>query len=115
MTNNARHAITELINEIRDHQFKYYVLDQPTISDAQFDDLLRQLQELEEKNPELREVDSPTQHVGGGFSTQFEQRDHIEKMMSLDNVFDVQELSTWFDRVEKEVSSPNYLCEVKVD
>ena len=115
MTNNARHAITELINEIRDHQFKYYVLDQPTISDAQFDELLRQLQELEEKNPELREVDSPTQHVGGGFSTQFEQRDHIEKMMSLDNVFDVQELSTWFDRVEKEVSSPNYLCEVKVD
>ena len=115
MTNNARHAITELINEIRDHQFKYYVLDQPTISDAQFDDLLRQLQELEEKNPELREADSPTQHVGGGFSTQFEQRDHIEKMMSLDNVFDVQELSTWFDRVEKEVSSPSYLCEVKVD
>jgi DNA ligase (NAD+) len=90
-------------------------LDQPTISDAQFDELLRQLQELEEKNPELREVDSPTQHVGGGFSTQFEQRDHIEKMMSLDNVFDVQELSTWFDRVEKEVSSPIYLCEVKVD
>ena len=115
MTNHARHRMTELINEIRDHQFKYYVLDEPTISDAQFDDLLKELQQLEDKNPELREADSPTQHVGGGFSTQFEQRDHIEKMMSLDNVFDVNELSTWFDRVEKEISAPQYLCEVKVD
>lgn len=115
MSNKARHRITELINEIRDHQFKYYVLDQPTITDAQFDDLLRELQKLEEKNPELREADSPTQHVGGGFSTQFEQRDHIEKMMSLDNVFDSEELAQWFDRVEKEIPKPKYLCEVKVD
>jgi len=107
--------MTELINEIRDHQFKYYVLDQPTITDTEFDDLLRQLQKLEDKNPELRESDSPTLHVGGGFSTQFEQRDHIEKMMSLDNVFDLEELATWFDRVEKDIPAPVYLCEVKVD
>ena len=115
MSNKARHRMTELINEIRDHQFKYYVLDQPTVSDAQFDELLRELQSLEDKNPELREPDSPTQHVGGGFSTQFEQRDHIEKMMSLDNVFDSKELAQWFDRVEKEIAQPQYLCEVKVD
>jgi DNA ligase (NAD+) len=115
MSNKARHRMTELINEIRDHQFKYYVLDQPTITDAEFDGLLRELQSLEEKNPELREPGSPTQHVGGGFSTQFEQRDHIEKMMSLDNVFDTTELAQWFERVEKEISQPQYLCEVKVD
>jgi DNA ligase (NAD+) len=115
MSNKARHRMTELIHEIRDHQFKYYVLDQPTITDAQFDALLRELQTLEDKNPELREADSPTQHVGGGFSTQFEQRDHIEKMMSLDNVFDTDELAQWFDRVEKEITQPQYLCEVKVD
>ena len=115
MSNKARHRMTELINEIRDHQFKYYVLDQPSVSDAQFDELLRELQSLEDKNPELREPDSPTQHVGGGFSTQFEQRDHIEKMMSLDNVFDAEELAQWFDRVEKEITEPQYLCEVKVD
>ena len=115
MNSKARHRMTELINEIRDHQFKYYVLDQPTITDAQFDALLRELQTLEDKNPELREPDSPTAHVGGGFSTQFEQRDHIEKMMSLDNVFDAEELTQWFDRVEKDISSPQYLCEVKVD
>ncbi len=107
--------MTELINEIRDHQFRYYVLDQPTITDAKFDELLGQLQKLEDKHPELREPDSPTLHVGGGFSTQFEQRDHIEKMMSLDNVFDLEELAIWFDRVEKEVTEPMYLCEVKVD
>jgi DNA ligase (NAD+) len=115
MSNQARHRITELINEIRDHQFKYYVLDQPSISDAQFDELLKQLQALEDKNPELRQADSPTLHIGGGFSTQFEQRDHIEKMMSLDNAFDLDELAAWFDRVEKEVPAPTYLCEVKVD
>ncbi len=115
MNNKARHRMTELINVIRDHQFKYFVLDQPTVSDAQFDELLRELQSLEDKNPELREPDSPTQHVGGGFSTQFEQRDHIEKMMSLDNVFDADELTQWFDRVEKEIPQPQYLCEVKVD
>ncbi len=105
----------ELINEIRDHQFKYYVLDAPTLTDAQFDALLIELKALEAKFPQLREADSPTQNVGGGFSTQFEQRDHIEKMMSLDNVFDTEELAAWFDRVEKEVTKPTYLCELKVD
>ena len=105
----------ELINEIRDHQFKYYVLDAPTVTDAQFDELLKELTALEAKYPELREADSPTQNIGGGFATHFEQRDHIEKMMSLDNVFDIDELSSWFDRVEKEVSKPTYLCELKVD
>ena len=113
--NKARHRIVELTQEIRDHQFKYYVLDQPSITDAQFDALLRELQALEAKNPELLEPDSPSLGVGGGFATTFEQHDHIEKMMSLDNVFDGDELSAWFDRVEKESPSPQYLCELKVD
>ena len=115
MTSIARHRIDELTKEIRDHQFKYYVLDKPTISDAQFDVLLLELKKLEDANPELREADSPTLGIGGGFSTGFEQRDHIEKMMSLDNVFDTDELAGWFDRVEKEAKSPTYLCELKVD
>ncbi len=115
MSNADRHRITELSALIRDHQFRYYVLDDPTISDAEFDQLLKELEKLEAKHPELKEADSPTLHVGGGFSTQFEQHDHIEKMMSLDNVFDLTELSAWFDRVEKEISNPKYLCELKVD
>ena len=113
--NQARHRISELTQEIRDHQFKYYVLDAPTISDAQFDKLLKELEALEAKNPELLEPDSPSLGVGGGFATTFDQHDHIEKMMSLDNVFDEDELNTWFDRVEKESPSPQYLCELKVD
>jgi len=115
MTNAARHRITELTQEIRDHQFKYYVLDAPTITDAQFDSLLKELAALEAKHPELLEPDSPSLGVGGGFATTFTQHDHIEKMMSLDNVFDSQELNSWFDRVEKESPSPEYLCELKVD
>jgi DNA ligase (NAD+) len=115
MTSIARHRIDELTKEIRDHQFRYYVLDDPTITDAQFDVLLVELKKLEEANPELREADSPTLGIGGGFSTGFEQRDHIEKMMSLDNVFDADELMGWFDRVEKEAKAPTYLCELKVD
>jgi DNA ligase (NAD+) len=115
MTSIARHRIDELTKEIRDHQFRYYVLDAPTITDAQFDVLLVELKKLEDANPELREPDSPTLGIGGGFSTGFEQRDHIEKMMSLDNVFDTDELTGWFDRVEKETKAPTYLCELKVD
>ena len=115
MTSIARHRIDELTKEIRDHQFRYYVLDAPTITDAQFDVLLVELKKLEDANPELREADSPTLGIGGGFSTGFEQRDHIEKMMSLDNVFDADELMGWFDRVEKEAKAPTYLCELKVD
>ena len=115
MSNAARHRITELTNEIRDHQFKYYVLDAPTATDAQFDALLQELKALEAKNPELLEPDSPSLGIGGGFATTFTQHDHIEKMMSLDNVFDTDELTAWFDRVEKESASPKYLCELKVD
>ena len=111
----ARHRITELTQEIRDHQFKYYVLDAPTITDAQFDKLLKELEALEAANPELLDPDSPSLGVGGGFATTFDQRDHIEKMMSLDNVFGEDELNSWFDRVEKESPSPQYLCELKVD
>ncbi len=115
MSNEARHRITELTQEIRDHQFKYYVLDAPSITDAAFDKLLKELEVLEAKHPELLEPDSPSLGVGGGFATTFDQHDHIEKMMSLDNVFDNDELATWFDRVEKESPTPEYLCELKVD
>ena len=115
MSNAARHRITELTQEIRDHQFKYYVLDAPTITDAAFDTLIKELQALEAKHPELLEPDSPSLGVGGGFATTFEQHDHIEKMMSLDNVFDSEELTTWFDRIEKDSPKPEYLCELKVD
>ena len=115
MEESFRRRMIELAQEIREHQFKYYVLDKPSISDAQFDELLRELQKLESEHPTFTEADSPTQKVGGGFSTLFEQHDHIEKMMSLDNVFDQGELQQWFDRIEKAEVHNSWLCEVKVD
>jgi DNA ligase (NAD+) len=115
MSAAIRHQIQELSEEIRDHQFKYYVLDAPSITDAAFDKLWSQLLELERKYPQYKLESSPTLEVGGGFATAFTQHDHIEKMMSLDNVFDNEELDTWFDRIEKAGVKNTWLCEVKVD
>ena len=110
-----RHKIQELSETIKDHQFKYYVLDDPAITDAEFDKLWKELLSLEAKYPQYKLADSPTSDVGGGFATHFQQHDHIEKMMSLDNVFDNDELDTWFDRIEKTGAKNTWLCEVKVD
>ena len=115
MSQEIRRRIAELSEEIREHQFKYYVLDKPTISDAEFDKLLKELAKLESAHPEFKLPDSPSDLVGGGFATHFKQSDHIEKMMSLDNVFDDEELTAWFERVAKVSDKNTWLCEVKVD
>ena len=104
-----------LAEEIADHQFRYYVLDKPIISDGEFDSLFNELKQLETEHPEYKADESPTDRVGGGFATHFTQHDHIEKMMSLDNVFGLEELDLWFDRIEKSASVESWLCEVKVD
>ncbi len=112
----VRERHSALVEEIRGHQFRYYVLDAPTISDAEFDQLMRDLERLEAEHPALVSPDSPTQTVGGTFSTEFRTHDHLERMLSLDNVFDLDELQAWIDRVEREVGgSTRYLCELKVD
>ena len=115
MSAQIRHQIQELSEDIRDHQFKYYVLDAPTITDAAFDKLWNQLLALESEYPQYKLESSPTLEVGGGFATAFTQHNHIQKMMSLDNVFDGDELTTWFDRIEKAGVKNTWLCEVKVD
>jgi len=115
MSAAIRHQIQELSEVIKDHQFKYYVLDDPAITDSDFDKLWQQLIALESKYPQYKLESSPTLEVGGGFATAFTQHDHIEKMMSLDNVFDNDELDTWFDRIEKAGVKNTWLCEVKVD
>jgi DNA ligase (NAD+) len=111
---SARHA--ELSDEVRGHQYRYYVLDAPTVSDAEFDRMLRELEALEEQFPALRTPDSPTQNVGGTFSTQFTPVQHAERMMSLDNVFDADELQAWAERTERDAGGPvPFICELKVD
>ncbi|MFF8362873.1 NAD-dependent DNA ligase LigA [Rhodococcus erythropolis] len=114
--NEAREQWTELAEEVRQHQFRYYVRDAPVISDGAFDTLLGQLNALEERYPDLRTPDSPTQLVGGGFATDFTSVDHLERMLSLDNVFDESELRGWIAKVEQETGPElHYLCEVKID
>jgi len=115
VSQEIRHRIVDLSEQIREHQFKYYVQDKPTITDGEFDALLIELKKLEMANPQFKLADSPSDLVGGGFATHFQQSDHIEKMASLDNVFDEAELFTWFDRVAKTSSQNSWLCEVKVD
>ncbi len=114
---DLRRRWQELADEVRDHQFRYYVRDSPIISDAEFDKLLRELQALEDDNPELRTPDSPTKLVGGaGFATDFTSADHLERMLSLDNVFTPEELAAWAGRIKGEIGDDaHYLCELKID
>ncbi|MEU4799791.1 NAD-dependent DNA ligase LigA [Streptomyces sp. NPDC023327] len=113
----ARDQHAQLAEQIEEHRFRYYVKDQPVVSDAEFDKLLRSLEALEEEYAELRTPDSPTQKVSGAYETEFTAVEHRERMLSLDNAFDDAELAAWADRVAKDVGSPGYhfLCELKVD
>jgi DNA ligase (NAD+) len=114
---DVRRHWRELADEVREHQFRYYVRDTPIISDADFDQLLRQLAALEEQHPELRTPDSPTQLVGGaGFATDFTAAEHLERMLSLDNVFSGDEFDVWAARIHAEVGNDvPFLCELKID
>ena len=107
-----RHA--ELSQVVEDHRFRYYVLDAPTVSDAGFDALMKELEALEEAHPSLRTPDSPTQQVGAPVSTVFAPVEHLQRLLSLDNAFTDEELAAWAARVQQE-GDPRYLCELKVD
>ncbi|MFD1662641.1 NAD-dependent DNA ligase LigA [Streptomyces caeni] len=113
----AREQHAQLAEQIEEHRFRYYVKDAPVISDAEFDRLLRSLEALEERYPELRTPDSPTQKVAGAYATDFTAVEHRQRMLSLDNAFDDEELVAWADRVAKETgtSAYHFLCELKVD
>jgi len=112
----ARDEHQQLVEVIEDARWRYFVRDEPTLSDADYDRKLRRLQELEEEFSELRTPDSPTQKVGGAVSTEFTAVDHLQRMESLDNAFSFEELDTWHARLARDgVESPALLCELKVD
>lgn len=114
----AHHEWVDLAQRASEAQFAYHVKDAPTISDAEYDSIIRRLNELEEAYPSLRTPDSPTQQVGGAvFSTDFQAVDHLERMLSLDNCFSPEELSAWAARVSRDASRSDfhYLCELKID
>ncbi|MEU2439846.1 NAD-dependent DNA ligase LigA [Streptomyces rubradiris] len=113
----ARETHARLAEQIEEHRFRYYVKDAPVVSDAEFDRLLKSLEDLEERYPELRTPDSPTQKVAGSYETEFTAVEHRQRMLSLDNTFNDEELAAWAERIARELGDQTYhfLCELKVD
>lgn len=109
--------INHLREELRIHNYNYYVLDQPTISDYEFDLKLKELQELEKKHPEFFDVNSPTQRVGGEITKNFETVAHSHRMYSLDNSYSHEDIVDWENRVQRVLGDVklNYTCELKYD
>ncbi len=108
--------VEALRREIEHHTYLYYALDDPEISDAAFDSLMRELRELEAQHPELIDASSPTQRVGGYVGEQFAPVVHEQRMYSLDNAMDLDELDSWMDRVVDTLGElPPLCCELKID
>src|SRR5437773_3438987 len=97
---DARDQHARLSQRVEEDAYRYYVLDAPTASDADYDRAMRRLEELEDAYPELRTPSSPTQRVAGTYSTLFTPVDHLERMLSLDNAFTQDELTAWAHRIE---------------
>lgn len=112
----AKERVVELIKELNYHSYQYYVLDKPQISDAHYDALYRELEELETKYPDLTQPDSPTQRVGDKVSGEFDQITHSKRRMSLDDAFSFDDLNAFEDRAKKIVNEQwDYVCELKID
>jgi len=118
MSEGLKKKIEKLRDEIRHHDYLYYVLDQPRISDKEYDNLMRKLKVLEDAHPEFRSKDSPTVRVSGGILEGFKTVRHKQKMMSLDNTYSFDELKDWSERVQKGLGSQEkvtYVVELKID
>jgi DNA ligase (NAD+) len=111
----ARRRHADLSLDITEADHRYYVLDSPTISDIDYDTKMRELRALEEQYPDLRTPDSPTQTVHGTISTLFTPVEHLERLLSLDNVFSDEDLGGWSDRATRLGGAGPYLCELKID
>ncbi|MEW6552809.1 MAG: NAD-dependent DNA ligase LigA [Actinomycetota bacterium] len=111
----ARAAAENLREELNYHAYRYYVLDDPVVSDEEYDTMMRELMRIEEEFPELVTADSPTRRVGAPPGEAFQPVPHRARMMSLDNVFDPDELAGFIRRVENAVGETDYVCELKID
>ncbi|MBU2940630.1 NAD-dependent DNA ligase LigA [Lacinutrix sp. C3R15] len=113
---NTKEYIQNLRDELREHNYNYYVLDNPTISDFDFDSKLKELQDLEAKHPEFYDANSPSLRVGGEVTKNFNTVVHEHRMYSLDNSYSLEDLQDWEARIKKMVDGPiQYTCELKYD
>ena len=110
-----KERVKELVRILNEANYNYYVLDNPTITDQEYDNYLRELINLEEKYPELKEKDSPTSRVGGEVVDSFKKVYHEKPMLSLSNVFNEEEIIDFDERLKKEHIEPEYVCELKID
>ena len=112
-----KNKIEKLRKAIRRHDKNYYVLNQPEVSDKEYDELMNQLKELEASCPEFTSADSPTQRVSGGVVKEFQTIQHRQKMLSLDNTYSIEELRQWDERVHKGLGGQRveYVVELKID
>ncbi|MBI4982018.1 MAG: NAD-dependent DNA ligase LigA [Candidatus Omnitrophica bacterium] len=118
MSLEIKQNIEKLREDIRHHDYLYYVLSQPKVSDKEYDDLMTRLKDLEDKYPEYKSDDSPTQRLSGGILEGFKSVKHRQKMVSLDNTYSFDELQDWFTRVRKglgESEDIEYVVEHKID
>jgi DNA ligase (NAD+) len=113
---NISEKIFSLRKKLHDHNYRYYVLDDPLISDYDFDTMLKELNDLEKSNPEFFDKNSPTQRVGGEFTKSFNTSVHETPMYSLDNSYSLEDLKDWEKRIKKIIEEPvQYTCELKFD
>jgi DNA ligase (NAD+) len=113
--NDINNRMEELIKILNDANYNYYILDNPTITDQEFDKYLRELQELEMEYPDLKREDSPTVRVGGDVISSFNKVTHEIPMLSIGDVFNEEEVITFDERIKKEGYNPEYVCELKID
>lgn len=110
-----QNRINEIIEILNKANYEYYVLDNPTITDQEYDNYLRELIKLEEKYPEYKREDSPTTRIGGEVVESFGKIKHEIPMLSLSNVFNESEIIAFDEKIKKEIPNPKYVCELKID
>lgn len=117
MKTEIQQEIQKLRQELNQHNYQYYVLDEPKISDFEFDMMLKELEKLEKENPEFFDENSPTMRVGGQITKNFKTEKHLFRMYSLDNAYSFEELLEWEKRLEKQSGEQNFefVCELKYD
>ena len=107
--------MNELIDLINEADYNYHSLDNPTITDQEYDQLLKELIEIEEEHPEWKRDDSPTNHAGGEILEGFNKVNHKIPMMSISDVFNENEIIDFDSRIKKENITPKYMCELKIE
>ena len=116
-TMDDKQRIEQLRKELHEHNYRYYVLNQPTIGDQEFDFMMKELQELEARHPELYDANSPSQRVGSDLQSEFRQVKHRYPMLSLANTYSEQDVRDWYESVKKGLAGEDFevCCEMKYD